>query len=116
MTTDYIINQMEVYAKIKGFENLAISNFGELININTGDKIKQFKGNGYLQVTISGKKYYVHRLVGLTYLDRIEGKNIIDHKDGNRTNNNVINLRWASSSENNQNRKISSRKNESKTF
>ncbi len=115
MTTDYIINQMEVYAKIKGFENYAVSNFGNVINIKKkGKMMKQTtdeKGYNRVGLRVNGKRkhFRIHRLVAEAYLDKIEGKELVDHKDCMKNNNCVANLRWCSGSENSRNTKINSR-------
>jgi hypothetical protein len=61
---------------------------------------------GYLRVFLScndGKRhcFKVHRLVGENFLPLIEGKDWINHKDGNKENNRVSNLEWCTPSENN---------------
>lgn len=55
---------------------------------------------GYLFVHLSGIRHYVHRLVGLTFIDKCDSKPFINHKDGNKSNNVVSNLEWCSASEN----------------
>lgn len=47
------------------------------------------------------KTFKVHRLVAEAFIERVDGKNIIDHIDGNPSNNNVSNLRWCTNLENN---------------
>ena len=47
-----------------------------------------------------GKTHCVHRLVGLAYLENPDNKPIVDHIDGEPTNNHIRNLRWASGEEN----------------
>lgn len=58
---------------------------------------------GYLQVSINGKKYYVHRLVAYAFIKNPCGYKEVDHIDRDPHNNNVTNLRWVSRSGNNRN-------------
>lgn len=54
-------------------------------------------------LTIDGKKKKVkiHRMVAETFLPREEGKDIVNHKDGNTHNYCVDNLEWCTAQENN---------------
>lgn len=61
--------------------------------------------NGYYQVNLNYKMYYAHRVVFAIVHGRWPN-GIIDHIDGNTTNNHPANLRDVTDSENNQNQKI----------
>ena len=60
--------------------------------------------NGYLRVVLSknGKCSHklVHRLVATAFIDKPINKNYINHKDGDKKNNNKSNLEWCTRSEN----------------
>lgn len=59
---------------------------------------------GYLRVDLQKgkdkKSVLVHRLVANAYIPKVEGCDFVNHKDGNKLNNNVENLEWCNRSEN----------------
>lgn len=59
--------------------------------------------DGYIQVHLDGEGERLHRLVAQAFIPNPEGKDIVDHKDGNRANNCVSNLRWVTAQENARN-------------
>ena len=60
--------------------------------------------NGYVKCTIGKTHYYNHRLNYIHHFGLIEANKEIDHKDKNRSNNNINNLRMVSIQENRKNR------------
>jgi len=99
---------------IKGYENYTIDLDGNVWSKRKKRFIcKSIKIGGYYYVVLNKngkeKKFTVHRLMGLTYLPNIFNKPFIDHKNRNRKDNRLFNLKWATHEENNQNRGICSR-------
>ena len=60
---------------------------------------------GYPCIYMNGRRYLVHRLIAEAFLENTEGLPTVDHIDRNRSNNSLSNLRWASWSTQNYNRK-----------
>lgn len=58
--------------------------------------------NGYLRVVINRKDEYVHRIIAFCFNDNPRGCKEVNHKDGNKKNNNASNLEWCTRSENNR--------------
>ena len=58
--------------------------------------------NGYLRATIFGKDKYIHRLVGKYFVQNSKNYNEINHKDGNKKNDNAENLEWCTRQQNNK--------------
>jgi len=61
--------------------------------------------DGYLRISIRSKIYLAHRLVWL-HVHGTWPEQDLDHINGNKSDNRIANLREATDSENNQNRKV----------
>lgn len=71
-----------------------------------GREIRATNAQGYRVVTVGGRQYRVHRVAWLvTY--GVWPKELLDHVNGIRTDNRLINLREANRAENNRNRGMS---------
>ncbi len=71
-------------------------------SIVKGQPVGTKNSEGYLQVKYMGKTYKVHRLIYMLHHDDIPEK--VDHRDTDRTNNVIGNLRPATAEQNMQNR------------
>lgn len=91
--------------KITGYENYIVTRFGEVINTNTDHAMKkQINNCGYYRAELSikgkTKRFFVHRLVALAYIENPGSLPQVNHIDGNKLNNQVNNLEWCTASEN----------------
>lgn len=108
----------EIWKEIKGYEGFyEVSNTGKvrsldrhIIEPRTGG-LRKKKGvilsfskarYGTVSLQKNGTRtpFLVHRLVADSFIEKIEGKDIINHKDFDKLNNNVENLEWCTQKEN----------------
>lgn len=104
----------EVFEDLKGYEDsYQISDSGRIFTkrrlignqIYYGKElVPQLTSDGYLKVTLSknckSKKYYLHRLVAIQFLDNLDNLSQVNHIDGNKLNNSITNLEWCTKQEN----------------
>ena len=109
VNTSNLEKNIEQWASIDGYLNYQVSWFGRVVNTTTGRLLKGSMTNGYLRVGLckngKHKLLSVHSLVAREWVSNPENKQCVDHIDGDRTNNNYENLRYATSAEISMNRK-----------
>ena len=104
----------EEWRDIPDFPNYQVSNLGRVKSYKYNEekvlkpRIGKRKGDEYAKVALykdnKAHNIGVHRLVAFAFLPNPDNKPQIDHIDQNKLNNNISNLQWATSSENNLNK------------
>ncbi len=106
---------MEIWKDIQGFEGqYQAGNKGNIKSLERtvmfghnkriiNERILKFNRHksGYLYVNV-GKKRTVHRLITKAFIPNPYDLPEVNHKDGNKSNNNVSNLEWVTRKENNR--------------
>lgn len=108
----------EIWKDIKNYEGkYQVSNLGRVKSLKrykenysklqlVPEKIlaQADNGNGYKFVSLwkdsKQKMYYIHRLVAETFIPNEHDLKQVNHKDGIKNNNSILNLEWCSCSEN----------------
>lgn len=110
----------EIWKDVVGYENIyEVSNFGRVrthenkTTFTEKHGIRHWKQRYLKDKTPNGrdvrvnlwkngqpKDFLVHRLVGFAFIPLVEGKECVNHIDGNPKNNNENNLEWCNYKEN----------------
>lgn len=92
---------------IKNYEGVyQVTENGDVWSVRRNRFLKLYKNQlGYLHICLyknnKQKSFYVHRLVAEAFLPNPDNLPCVNHKDEDKTNNNVKNLEWCSFSYNN---------------
>jgi hypothetical protein len=110
----------EVWKDVIGYEGYyQVSNKGRVRGLTrtvgaANKKTKIIKGRlkvptmneyrGYLQIVLSkkgkNKTFKIHRLVAIVFIENVKNLQDVNHKDGDKLNNNVTNLEWVTRKDN----------------
>ena len=86
-------------------ERYEVSSAGRVRNTRRQTiRTPNMNSSGYARLVFHARgqriRKFVHRCVAEAFIPNVEGKTLVDHIDGDRTNNCVKNLRWTTQSEN----------------
>lgn len=101
-------NIEEIWVNVFGYEGkYQVSNLGRVKSLPRNGTVCyerilkiQVDKNGYNYVSFHKRKFKIHRLVAEAFIPNPENKPQVNHIDGNKQNNEVENLEWATAQEN----------------
>ena len=93
----------EIWKDINEFDGYEVSTEGRIRNKNTCLLLKpNMDCKGYTVSSIRSKNIKFHRVIAQTFLPNVYNKSTIEHKDDNKMNNRLYNLKYATYKEQQQ--------------
>lgn len=80
--------------------SVLVNQLGEFMSTEGVSKKPTLVNNGYLTIGFGGKNHLAHRLVAKAFIPNPDNLPVVNHKDGDKTNNSVNNLEWCTHSYN----------------
>ena len=65
---------------------------------------ESIKADGYVQCSLNRKTYQKHRIIAIQFIPNPDNKPQVDHRNHQRADNRIENLRWVNNGENNKNK------------
>lgn len=93
------------FKDIKGYEGIYYIDMCGTIRNNVKEMRTYLINSGYKCIDLRDsegvkRKWLVHRLVALNFLEEVSGCNVVNHIDGDKLNNHVDNLEWVTHQQN----------------
>jgi len=99
---------METFTQLTAYPKYEINRLGVIRTIKNKRIHKPINKKGYIcvRLSINSKKTQcsIHRLLAQTFIPNPNNLEFVDHKDRNKVNNDLSNLRWSNRIDNNNNR------------
>lgn len=99
---------MEEFRTVQKYPTFKVSNLGRVLNTKTGNYVGFKTSYGYKAIDVTGRQVRVHQLVAAEFLEHRDAPNkfiMIDHINGDKSDNNVNNLRIVTAKQNSRNTK-----------